>query len=112
MKGDKSKEERYVMYELWRQNFEKRIRKDVIRKSERVIKGKITEHLISFFPDFIYNPKDARFIGSPIDSIVFDGLSDGELRQIIFIEVKTGKTASLPGRERQVRDCIANRNVK
>jgi predicted Holliday junction resolvase-like endonuclease len=35
--------------------------------------GKVTEHFIPDLPDFAYNPKDARFLGSPVDFIVFDG---------------------------------------
>lgn len=42
---------------------EKRIREDAIRKSEAVIRGKVTETLIPFFPDFKYDSKDARFLG-------------------------------------------------
>jgi len=55
--------------------------------------GKITEHFIPYLPMFKYNPKDARFIGSPIDFIVFDGLSEGEIRKIVLVEVKAGKSA-------------------
>jgi predicted Holliday junction resolvase-like endonuclease len=46
--------------------------------------GKITEHFIPFLPDFKYNPKEARFFGSPIDFIVFDGLDNGEIKNIVF----------------------------
>jgi predicted Holliday junction resolvase-like endonuclease len=57
-----------------------------------------------------YNPKDARFLGAPIDLIVFNGLSDGNLQEIIFLEVKTG-ASSLSARERQIRDIISTRRV-
>jgi len=74
--------------------------------------GKVTEHLVPFFPDFKYNPKDVRFLGTPVDFVVFDGLSDGGvLKNVTFLEVKTGKSAGLSNRERHVRDCIENRNV-
>ena len=42
----------------------------------------------------------------PIDLIVFDGLSGGDLKQIVFIEVKTGKKPNLTEREKRVRECI------
>ena len=60
------------------QEAERRIREDAIRKSEAVIRGKVTETLIPFFPDFAYDPKDVRFLGTPVDLVVFDGLSEGE----------------------------------
>ena len=50
-------------------------------------------------------------MGTPVDLVVFDGLSDGELRKVAFVEVKTGKTASLSTREREVRNCVENKNI-
>ena len=97
--------------ELRLQESEKRIREDAIRKSEAVIRGKVTETLIPFFPDFGYNSKDARFLGTPVDLVVFDGLSEGALKRIVFIEIKTGRNAGLSTRERMVRNCVRNRRV-
>ena len=95
----------------WKQKEEKKIRKDAISRSVAVIKGKVTEHIIPFFPDFKYNPKDARFMGTPVDFVIFDGLNEGKLTKIVLVEVKTGKTANLSNRERMVRNCIENKNV-
>jgi len=44
------------------------------REEQGVIAGKVSEHLIPYLPEFRYNPKDARFIGSPIDLIYSTGL--------------------------------------
>ena len=63
-----------ILFEEWKQKYEKEIRKDAIKKNKAVIAGRVTEHLIPYLPKFRYNPKDARFIGSPIDLIVFDDL--------------------------------------
>ena len=46
-----------------------------------------------------------------MDLVIFDGLSEGEVKNIVFVEVKTGKTANMSTRERQVRDCVQNKNV-
>ena len=100
-----------LLFQEWKQKEEQNIREDAINRSKSVIGGKITEHLIPFLPEFAYDPQDARFIGSPVDFIVFDGLSDGELKNIVFIEVKSGKTATLSQREKQIKDCIQNKNV-
>ena len=62
-------------------------------------------------PEFKYNPKDARFIGSPVDLIVFDGLDEGDLRRIVFVEVKSGKS-TLSKREKLIRDAIEQRKVE
>ena len=90
----------------WRQEHEKGIREDAIKRSEAVIKGKATEHLVPFLPDFDFDPSDARFLGSPIDLIVFDGLSAGDLRRIVFIEIKTGQKPVLSQREKLVEEVV------
>jgi len=61
-------------------------------------------------PEFRYEPADARFIGSPVDYIVFEGYSKGEPRRIVFVDVKTGKS-SLSPIERKVREIVEKRRV-
>ena len=70
-------------------------RKDSIARSLSVVSGKVGEQLAPLFPEFLanFNPKDARFLGSPIDFVVFDGLDEGEVKRVVLIEVKTGKAA-------------------
>ncbi len=98
----------------WKQISEKIIRQDAVQRSQAVTVGKITEHIVPHLPNFNFNPKDARFIGSPVDFVVFDGLNDEEsdqIRNVVFIEVKTGVSA-LTKRERLVRDAIRAGRVK
>ena len=96
---------------LWRARYTARIRADAVQRSLAVTAGKVHEQLIPYLPAFPYNPKDVRFLGSPIDLVVFDGLAEGDLRGIVFLEVKTGGS-SLTSRERQVRDVIRAREVE
>ena len=105
------KREYEVRFQEWKLAEEKKIREDAINKSRSVIMGQVTEHLIPYFPDFKYNPKDARFIGTPVDFVVFNGLSEGNVKKIVFVEVKTGKTGNLTTRERQVRDVVERKEV-
>jgi predicted Holliday junction resolvase-like endonuclease len=44
--------------------------------SRAVIKGKIAEQLAPVLPNFKYLPSDARFIGDPIDYVIFNGYTD------------------------------------
>ncbi len=99
------------LLESWKRKEEKRIRQSAIEGSQAVTLGKSIEHLIPYFGEFPYNPKDVRFMGSPVDLVVFDGLSEGNLKQVIFIEVKTGKKPTLPPREKMVKACIEAKNV-
>ena len=109
---------KYLQLRTWAQGQERhfreeeqRIREDAIKKSEAVIRGKVTEHLMPYLPEFKYNPKDVRFIGTPVDLLVFDGLSEGEVKQIVFIEVKTGRESSTSPREKLVKDCVGKKAV-
>ena len=96
-----------VQLEQWKKENEQIIRQDAIQRSQSVTVGKVTEHIVPYVPGFAYNPKHARFIGSPIDLVIFDGFSDGDgdLQGIVFVEIKTG-TSALSSRERRVRDAI------
>jgi predicted Holliday junction resolvase-like endonuclease len=87
------------------------IRRDAIQRSQAVTLGKVTEHLLPFLPDFDFDPRDARFLGSPVDLVVFDGLSNGDVKRIVFLEVKTGRSALNP-RERCVREAVQSRQVE
>ena len=86
-------------------------RQNAIQQSRAVTWGQMYEQFVPHLPDFDFNPKDARFLGQPVDFVVFDGLDEGDLRQIVFVEVKTGD-AKLTVRERQVRDAIRDRRIE
>ncbi len=94
----------------WKAKHTGAIRQDAVQRSQAVTVGKVTEQLLPYLPGFRFNPKDARFLGSPVDFVVFDGLDEGELRGVWFLEVKTGN-AVLSGRERQIRDAILEKRV-
>ena len=96
---------------LWRLRYTRRIRDDAVQRSQAVTAGKVHEQLIPYLPDFPYNPKDVRFLGSPVDLVVFDGLAEGRLRRVVFVEVKTG-AAGLTARERSVREVVHARSVE
>jgi predicted Holliday junction resolvase-like endonuclease len=98
----------YMQY--WKARYTQVIRQDAIQRSQAVTSGKVHEQLVPYLPEFGFNPKDARFLGSPVDLLVFDGLDDGELRRVVFLEIKTGGSA-LTGRERQVRDVVRAHQV-
>jgi predicted Holliday junction resolvase-like endonuclease len=83
---------------------------DALRRSSATIKGQLGERFAPFFPGFGYKPADARFLGNPIDYIVFDGLTDGQIRGIAFVEVKTGAAALTPY-QRQVHEVIKARHI-
>jgi predicted Holliday junction resolvase-like endonuclease len=99
----------YVL--LWKVGYTRRVREDAVQRSLAVTAGKVHEQLTPYLPEFPWNPKDARFLGSPVDLVVFDGLAEGRVRRIVFVEVKTGG-AGLTGRERMVREAVREGEVE
>jgi len=101
----------WLYFLVWKLRYSAAIREDAVQRSLAVTAGKVHEQLVPYLPEFGFNPKDARFLGSPVDLIVFDGLAAGDVRRIVFLEVKTGG-ASLTARERQVRDIVEAREIE
>jgi predicted Holliday junction resolvase-like endonuclease len=101
--------------EKWKMDEGKAIREDAVKRSMAVNLGKITEHLIPFSAQFKergFNPQDARFIGSPIDLMLFHGAATEKAEiTIFFVEVKTGKSA-LNEVQRRVREAVKNLRVE
>jgi predicted Holliday junction resolvase-like endonuclease len=89
-----------------------RARLDAIRRSRAVTRGMVTEHIVPYLPGFDLDPKDIRFLGTPIEFVAFKGLcedSAGEV-EIVFIEVKTGRSA-LSARERKVKKAVEQKRI-
>jgi predicted Holliday junction resolvase-like endonuclease len=100
------------LHQRWKLEDEPDIRRDAVRRSQAVVTGKVTEQLVPLMGEFPYNPKDVRFLGSPVDLVVFDGLDDDDLNEIVFVEIKTGASASLSARERRIRDTVRAGHVR
>ena len=98
------------MFEIMRNVMEKE-KKDAIKKSRSVLNGQISEQIAPLLPDFPADPSECRFIGKPIDFIAFRGLNNKEISEVIFIEVKTGKS-QMNQTERSLKDAIKNKRVR
>ncbi|MBS1266801.1 MAG: hypothetical protein MAG795_00770 [Candidatus Woesearchaeota archaeon] len=90
---------------------ERDIRKDAIKRSRAALTGSFSEQLAPYLPGFKYSPTEVRFIGKPIDFIVFKGLDKKEPQEVVFVEVKSGKS-SLSTVERKLRDAIKQGKVR
>ncbi len=86
-------------------------RDDAVKRSRAVLTGQIGEQLAPFFPGFPCDPADARFLGKPVDFIAFAGASAGVIKEVLFVEVKTGD-ARLSGPERALKDAVQAGRVR
>jgi predicted Holliday junction resolvase-like endonuclease len=88
-------------------------RADAIKRSRRVLAGRAGEQLVPLAPQFFdrFDPSEARFLGAPVDYVVFDGIGEGELREVVLVEVKTG-SGKLNRNERQVARAVRDGRVR
>lgn len=94
---------------------QERLKKEVAKSLEiqrPVIKGKISEQLFPLLYNKLGDLADFRFLGAPVDYIIFQGLSasDSSKIDIKFVEVKTGE-AKMNKAEERVKDAIINKRV-
>lgn len=93
----------------WKDKLPK-IVEDRIKQSRAVLSGQFSEQLAPYLPDFPYKPTEAKFMGKPIDFIVFKGMDEKEITEVVFVEVKSGK-AKIDKHERILRDAIKEKRV-
>ena len=94
----KAEYERYIAeLELEHQQALAEAKKRSVTTSRAVLKGKMAEQLAPIMPQFQYLPSDAKFLGDPIDYVVFDGYSAfrddegaAEEIEIVLIDIKSG----------------------
>jgi predicted Holliday junction resolvase-like endonuclease len=80
------------------------------RRNAPTLVGNAIQHYVPFLEEFPYHPSDARFLGGLVDFVVFDGLTDGDVRNVVFVEVKKGKQPPSK-RQKQVERCIQDGRV-
>jgi predicted Holliday junction resolvase-like endonuclease len=105
----------YLRYRLTHRYDERDLleaRRDAAQRSRGVIAGKGAEQMAPLVPEFAerFDSADARFLGAPIDYVVFDGLGTGALREIVLVEVKTGRSR-LNANEQEVERAVAEGRV-
>ena len=86
-------------------------RKEAIAKSRAVLGGQFSENLAPYLPDFAYKPTECRFLGKPTDFIVFKGMDEKKIDEVIFVEVKSGD-AKLNSQEKNLKKAIDEKRVK
>jgi predicted Holliday junction resolvase-like endonuclease len=86
-------------------------RKEAILKSRAVLGGQFSEQLAPYLPEFEYLPTECRFIGKPIDFIVFKGMDEKKIDEVVFVEVKSGN-AKISVQEKNLKDAIEKKKVR
>jgi len=96
-----------VFFLFSRLNFlERRFDELKFKKSSQSVRyGKMTEQFIPFTKDFPFDPDNFRFLGNPIDGVVF------EEDKIVFAEFKTA-SSQLSEKQRKIRDLVKDKRIE
>jgi predicted Holliday junction resolvase-like endonuclease len=92
-------------------------RRESLQKSRSSLKGQIAEQMAPLLPGFRYLPADARFLGDPVDYVVFSGYTDVRDStgttplDIVLLEVKQG-TSSLSPFQRAIARSVEEGRVR
>ncbi len=86
-------------------------REDAARKSRASLGGQVLEKLSPHLPNFPYDPTELRYIGDPVDYLVFSGLRTGTIDELVFLEVKSG-TSGLRPIQRSIRDAVDAKRIR
>jgi len=103
----KAEYEQYIAeLELEHQQALLNAQKRSVNASRAVLKGKMAEQLAPIMPEFRYLPSDAKFLGDPVDYIVFDGYTDfrdsdgfAEDIEVVLIDIKSGGARLTKGQQ-------------
>lgn len=86
------------------------IREEAIKQSRAVLTGQFSEQIAPYLPGFPYKPTEARFIGKPIDFVVFRGMDEKRIDEIVFVEVKSGKN-TLNGIQKSLKSSVEGKKI-
>jgi len=104
----------FLWYFIWKIIKYTELRKErqkSVKKSRSVILWESYETLAPFMKDINYHPKDMNFLWKWVDYIIFDGLSAWNLKQIVLLEIKTGRSRQNLN-EKQIEDIIKKKKIK
>ena len=96
----------------WESHKMEGIVKSRLKQSRAVLGGLVSEQLAPLLPGFPFDPGDCRFIGKPVDFIVFKGMNEKAIDEVIFLEVKSGSKPSFNDQEKRLREAVRAGKVR
>jgi len=96
----------------WESGKLEQIVKARLKQSRAVLGGLVSEQIAPLLSDFPFDPGDCRFIGKPVDFIVFKGMNEQNISEVVFLEVKSGASKNLSQQEKRLREAIQAGRVR
>ncbi len=89
-----------------------------VEQSRSTLKGKMAEQMAPLLAGFDYLPADARFLGDPVDYVVFNGYTavkddgaDPASLEVVILDIKHGK-ANLSASQRAIARAVEAGRVR
>jgi len=93
-------------------------RKQSVDISRNTLKGKMAEQMAPILPGFKFLPADARFLGDPVDYVVFHGYTairdngaEPDTIEVVILDIKHGG-ATLSKSQRAIASAIESGRVR
>lgn len=97
-----SKEERF-------DEKEKELRDAAAERGRKKVSKIINKSMVKELASLNLNPYDIKAIMHPVDYVVFKGMNDDDLKDVLFLSKKTS-APSLEAARRQVKDAVQEKN--
>lgn len=94
----------------WKDNLPA-VREEAVQRSRAVLAGQFSEQVAPYLPDFPFSPSEARFLGKPVDFLIFQGMNQKKVEEVVFVEVKSG-TSGLNATEKSLKETILQKKVR
>jgi predicted Holliday junction resolvase-like endonuclease len=103
--------------EWWKKQQIEQTQQQGLEPSQSPSDSRLLNHLLPLLPGLQYHPNEMRFIGDPIDYVIFDGYTDAQennqsIREIIFVDVKRGDREKSSLIQDQIKAAIAAGKVR
>jgi predicted Holliday junction resolvase-like endonuclease len=109
---------KFSQMELQQRSEIDKAREQSVSQSRSTLNGQMAEKMAPLLHGFNYDPADSKFIGDPIDFVVFHGLAkarstagDTDQIEVVLIDVKYGKS-NLNKYQRAIAGAISDGRVR
>jgi predicted Holliday junction resolvase-like endonuclease len=76
------------------------------------VKTRIGQVMQNILPQFsAYRPDEMRWLGDPVDWVVFDGKQSGTIKEVVFMEGKSTDRTLLSPIQRELRRAVTEKRV-
>ncbi len=84
----------------------------VRRRIDTSIKVRFGQVVQNILPEFsAYRPDEMRWLGDPVDWVVFDGKQTGNIKEIVFMEGKSTDKSPLKPIQRELQRAVNEKRV-